>query len=122
LAPGFWEGVPVFGLPGNPVAALICKLARFQFNCGTGVFIFCCPEEIEAYVMTDEARQHQGIGAGKVFDAHGRTNQSSSQYVDCEDREIHTNTVMRRNLTFATITVKQTVSTMRKGLLWHSLA
>ena len=28
----------------------------------------------EAYVMTDEARQYQGIGAGKVFDAHGWTN------------------------------------------------
>lgn len=26
LALGLWEGVPVFGLPGNPVAALICAL------------------------------------------------------------------------------------------------
>ncbi len=26
LALGVWEGVPVFGLPGNPVAALICTL------------------------------------------------------------------------------------------------
>ncbi len=26
LALGFWKGVPVFGLPGNPVAALICAL------------------------------------------------------------------------------------------------
>ena len=26
LALGLWQGVPVFGLPGNPVAALICTL------------------------------------------------------------------------------------------------
>ena len=26
LALGFWDGVPIFGLPGNPVAALICTL------------------------------------------------------------------------------------------------
>ena len=26
LALGMWEGVPVFGLPGNPVAALVCTL------------------------------------------------------------------------------------------------
>jgi len=26
LALGLWNGVPVFGLPGNPVAALICAL------------------------------------------------------------------------------------------------
>lgn len=26
LALGLWEGVPVFGLPGNPVAALVCTL------------------------------------------------------------------------------------------------
>ncbi len=26
LALGVWEGVPVFGLPGNPVAALVCAL------------------------------------------------------------------------------------------------
>ena len=47
----------------------------------------------EAYVMTDEARQYQGIGAGKVFDAHGWTNHSAGEYVNLADREIHTNTV-----------------------------
>lgn len=47
----------------------------------------------EAYVMTDEARQYQDIGAGKVFDAHGWTNHSAGQYVDYADKEIHTNTV-----------------------------
>ncbi|WP_415404091.1 IS1595 family transposase [Tateyamaria sp. SN3-11] len=47
----------------------------------------------EAYVMTDEARQYQGIGAGKVFDAHGWTNHSAGEYVNLEDREMHTNTV-----------------------------
>jgi molybdopterin molybdotransferase len=26
LALGLWRGVPVFGLPGNPVAALVCTL------------------------------------------------------------------------------------------------
>ena len=26
LALGVWDGVPVFGLPGNPVAALVCSL------------------------------------------------------------------------------------------------
>ncbi|MBW4710567.1 molybdopterin molybdenumtransferase MoeA [Roseobacter sp. YSTF-M11] len=26
LALGFWSGVPVFGLPGNPVAAMVCAL------------------------------------------------------------------------------------------------
>lgn len=47
----------------------------------------------EAYVMTDEARQYQGIGAGKVFEAHGWTNHSAGEYVNLEDREMHTNTV-----------------------------
>ena len=47
----------------------------------------------EAYVMTDEASQYQGIGAGKVFDAHAWTNHSAGQYVDYADSEIHTNTV-----------------------------
>lgn len=31
LALGLWDGVPVFGLPGNPVAALVCTL------------VFACP-------------------------------------------------------------------------------
>jgi transposase-like protein len=31
----------------------------------------------EAYVMTDEVRHYEGIGAGKVFDAHGWTNHSA---------------------------------------------
>ncbi|MEO1629683.1 MAG: molybdopterin-binding protein, partial [Bacteroidota bacterium] len=26
LALGMWQGTPVFGLPGNPVAALVCTL------------------------------------------------------------------------------------------------
>lgn len=26
LALGMWQGMPVFGLPGNPVAALVCTL------------------------------------------------------------------------------------------------
>jgi molybdopterin molybdotransferase len=26
LALGLWQGVPVFGLPGNPVAAMVCSL------------------------------------------------------------------------------------------------
>ncbi|PCH75313.1 MAG: IS1595 family transposase [Rhodobacteraceae bacterium] len=47
----------------------------------------------EAYVMTDEASQYQGIGAGKVFEAHGWTNHSAGEYVNLEDREMHTNTV-----------------------------
>jgi transposase-like protein len=47
----------------------------------------------EAYVMTDEARQYQGIGAGKVFEARGWTNHSAGEYVNLEDREMHTNTV-----------------------------
>ena len=47
----------------------------------------------EAYVMTDETRQYQGIGAGRVFDAHGWTNHSAGEYVSYEDSEIHTNTV-----------------------------
>ncbi|GAA6176987.1 IS1595 family transposase [Sulfitobacter pacificus] len=47
----------------------------------------------EAYVMTDEARQYEGIGAGNVFDAHGWTNHSAGEYVNLEDREMHTNTV-----------------------------
>ena len=47
----------------------------------------------EAYVMTDEARQYQGIGAGNVFDAHGWNNHGAGEYVNLEDREMHTNTV-----------------------------
>jgi hypothetical protein len=43
--------------------------------------------------MTDEAKQYQSIGTGKVFDAHGWTNHGSGQYVDYLDSEIHTNTV-----------------------------
>jgi len=47
----------------------------------------------EAYVMTDEARQYQGIGAGMVFEAHGWTDYSAGEYVNLEDRERHTNAV-----------------------------
>lgn len=47
----------------------------------------------EAYVMTDEAKQYENIGAGRVFDAHGWTQHGAGQYVDYEDSEIHTNTV-----------------------------
>jgi hypothetical protein len=43
--------------------------------------------------MTDEAKQYQCIGAGKVFDAHVWINHGSGQYVDYNDSEIHTNTV-----------------------------
>ena len=47
----------------------------------------------EAYVMTDEASQYQGIGAGAVFDAHGWTTHSVGEYVNREDPEMHTNTI-----------------------------
>ncbi|MBF9052337.1 IS1595 family transposase [Roseobacter sp. HKCCD9010] len=47
----------------------------------------------EAYVMTDEARHYQNLGAGRVFDAHGWTNHGAGEYVGREDPEIHTNTV-----------------------------
>mgnify|MGYP000076611504 FL=1 len=38
LALGMWEGVPIFGLPGNPVAALVCTLifARPALNLLSG--------------------------------------------------------------------------------------
>ncbi len=38
LALGLWQGVPVFGLPGNPVAALVCTLifARPAFGVLSG--------------------------------------------------------------------------------------
>ena len=38
LALGVWGGVPVFGLPGNPVAALVCTLifARPALRCLAG--------------------------------------------------------------------------------------
>lgn len=47
----------------------------------------------EVYVMTDEASQYQGIGAGMVFDAHGWTNHSAGEYVNREGREMQTNPV-----------------------------
>ena len=30
MAMGLWRGLPVFGLPGNPVAALVCTLVFAQ--------------------------------------------------------------------------------------------
>ena len=54
----------------------------------------------EAYVMTEEARQYQDIGAGRVFDAHSCTNHSAGQYVDYDDKEMHTNTVEDFNSVF----------------------
>lgn len=38
LAMGLWQGCPVFGLPGNPVAAFVCALifARPALNCLAG--------------------------------------------------------------------------------------
>ncbi len=47
----------------------------------------------EAYVMTDEACQYQGIGACKVFEAHDWTNRSAGEYVRRVYPEVHTNTV-----------------------------
>lgn len=38
LALGLWRGVPIFGLPGNPVAAMVCALifARPALACLAG--------------------------------------------------------------------------------------
>ncbi|WP_424975284.1 IS1595 family transposase [Dinoroseobacter sp. S124A] len=47
----------------------------------------------EAFVLTDEASQYQGIGAGRVFEAHDWTNHSAGEYVRYEAPEVHTNTV-----------------------------
>ncbi|WP_430450185.1 IS1595 family transposase [Rhodophyticola sp.] len=47
----------------------------------------------EAFVLTDEARQYQGIGAGRVFDAHDWVNHSADEYVRPGHPEVHTNTV-----------------------------
>jgi transposase-like protein len=45
----------------------------------------------EARLMTDEARMYQKIG--KQFAEHGTTLHGARQYVDLNDRTIHTNTV-----------------------------
>jgi transposase-like protein len=45
----------------------------------------------EARVMTDEAGQY--VGLGKHFADHGFTRHGAGQYVDYEDRTIHTNTI-----------------------------
>lgn len=45
----------------------------------------------EARLMTDEARVYTVLG--REYAEHGTTNHKSKQYVDFEDRTIHTNTV-----------------------------
>lgn len=45
----------------------------------------------EARLMTDEARVYRGIG--REFAQHGFTTHSLSEYVNREDRTIHTNTI-----------------------------
>ena len=45
----------------------------------------------EARLMTDEARMYRKVG--KEFAQHGRTLHGAKQFVDYEDRTIHTNTV-----------------------------
>ena len=45
----------------------------------------------EARLMTDEAKMYRKIG--REFREHGTTTHAAFQYVDYEDRTIHTNTV-----------------------------
>ena len=45
----------------------------------------------EAVVMTDESNIYRSVPAH--FAAHGTTNHSAGQYVDCELPQVHTNTI-----------------------------
>lgn len=47
----------------------------------------------EAFVLTDDARQYQGLAASPDFAGHDWVNHSAGEYVRREDREVHTNTV-----------------------------
>ncbi|RBI67300.1 IS1595 family transposase [Roseovarius sp. TE539] len=47
----------------------------------------------EAFVLTDEARQYQGLAISPDFSGHDWVNHSAGEYVRREDREVHTNTV-----------------------------
>lgn len=47
----------------------------------------------EAFVLTDDARQDQGLAASPDFAGHDWVNHSAGEYVRREDREVHTNTV-----------------------------
>ncbi|MEL7405303.1 MAG: IS1595 family transposase [Pseudomonadota bacterium] len=47
----------------------------------------------EAFILTDEASQYQGLAASADFSGHDWVNHSAEEYVRPENPEVHTNTV-----------------------------
>ena len=47
----------------------------------------------EALILTDEARQYQGLAFERSFAGHDWVNHSAGEYVRREAREVHNNTV-----------------------------
>ena len=60
LAMGVWNGVPIFGLPGNPVAAFVCSLifARpAMLTCAGGNFV-----EPQGMVLAADFKKNKKLG------------------------------------------------------------
>jgi molybdopterin molybdotransferase len=81
LALGMWNGVPVFGLPGNPVAAFVCTLIFVRPSlmqlAGTG---FVTPEPLilsAAFSKTKKGGRREYLrarrrgGTVEIFDSEG---------------------------------------------------
>ena len=92
LALGLWSGVPVFGLPGNPVAAFVCTLvfarpALMQLS-GAG---FIAPQALSlpaAFVKTKKRGRREYVrgrlrnGAVEVFASEGSGRVSGLSWAD----------------------------------------
>jgi molybdopterin molybdotransferase len=92
LALGVWGGVPVFGLPGNPVAAFVCTLifarpALLQLS-GAG---FLAPQALTlpaAFAKTKKAGRREYLrarlrdGAIEVFGSEGSGRVSGLSWAD----------------------------------------
>jgi len=92
LALGLWGGVPVFGLPGNPVAAFVCTLvfarpALMQLS-GAG---FTAPQALSlpaAFIKTKKMGRREYVrgrlrgGAVEVFASEGSGRVSGLSWAD----------------------------------------
>ncbi len=81
LALGIWNGTPVFGLPGNPVAAFVCTLvfgrpamlqmAGASFQNPTGMMVPAAFEKAKKNGRREYLRARLGKAGAEVFPSEG---------------------------------------------------
>ncbi|MEM7693845.1 MAG: gephyrin-like molybdotransferase Glp [Pseudomonadota bacterium] len=93
LALGVWEGVPIFGLPGNPVAAFVCalvfvapalrRLAGGVWRGPEGIFVPAAFSKNKKAGRREFLRARlNGAGAAEVFSSEGSGRITSLTFAD----------------------------------------